>query len=45
MKPTQIEPVKKSSPPTFAEKEIQAESIQYYDIENASQTSGQGSQD
>ena len=44
-KPTQIEPVKKSSPPTFARKETQAESIQYYDIENASETLGQGSQD
>ena len=44
-KPTQIEPVKKSSPRTFADKETQAESIQYYDIENASETPGQGSPD
>ena len=44
-KPTQIEPVKKPSPRTFADKETQAESIQYYDIENASETPGQGSPD
>ena len=45
IKPTQIEPVKKSNTHTFAEKETQAESIQYYNIENASETSGQGSHD
>ena len=44
-KPTQIEPAKKPSPRTFADKETQAESIQYYDIENASETPGQGSPD
>ena len=44
-KPTQIEPTKKQCPRTFADKETQAESIQYYDIENASETPGQGSPD
>ena len=44
-KPTQIEPVKEPSPRTFEDKEIQVESIQYYDIENARETPGQGSPD
>ena len=40
-KPTQIEPVK-PSPRKFADKETQAESIKYYDIENACETPGEG---
>ena len=40
-KPTQIEPVK-PSPRKLADKETQAESIKYYDIENACETPGEG---
>ena len=41
--PTQIE--LESCPRTFEEKETQAESVRYYDIENAKETPGQGSTD
>ena len=34
-----------SRPRTFEDKETQAESIQYYDVENAKETPGQGSTD
>ena len=41
-KSTQSKPVNKPSQLTFEDKEIQVESIKYYDIENASETPGQG---
>ena len=44
LKPTQIEPIM-TGPGTFDDKEIQVESIQYYNIENAKETPGQGSSD
>ena len=41
-KSTQIKPANKPIQLTFEDKEIQVESIKYYDIENASETPGQG---